>query len=107
MIPPPGGGGATAHREGVVYLLKSLRDGTMYVGWTTDLSRRLVEHNNGLSPYSRRKRPWQLVGVERYSNSAEAKARERALKRHPHILQLFKKRVLNRTAGGRPRQVVG
>ncbi|MDH3975449.1 MAG: GIY-YIG nuclease family protein, partial [Deltaproteobacteria bacterium] len=28
-----------------VYLLKSLKTGTSYVGHTNDLSRRIVEHN--------------------------------------------------------------
>ena len=96
MIPPPAGGGATTQQESFVYLLKSGRDGTCYVGWTTDLSRRLVEHNSGLSFFSRCKRPWRLVGFERFRSPEEAKARERALKHNPRMLQLFKKRVLNR-----------
>ena len=107
MIPPPVGGDATAQGESVVYLLKSCCDGTFYLGWTTGLSRRLVEHNSGFSSFSRRKRPWQLVGWERYRSPAEAKARERTLKRNPRMLQLFKKRVLNRAVVGLPRQVVG
>lgn len=107
MIPPPAGGGATTQQESFVYLLRSCRDGTCYVGWTTDLSRRLVEHNNGLSFFSHRKRPWQLVGFERFRNPQEAKARESTLKRNPRMLQLFKKRVLNQAAVGRSRQVVG
>jgi putative endonuclease len=107
MIPPPPGGGATAQRESVVYMLQSLRDGTSYVGWTTNLSRRLVEHTSGLSPFSQRKRPWQLLGVERDSSPEAAEARERALKRSPRMLQLFQTRVLNGAAVGRPREVVG
>ena len=107
MIPPPVGGGATAQRESVVYLLKSGRNGASYVGWTTDLSRRLVEHNRGRSSFSRRNRPWHLVGVERYSSPEEARAREGALKKNSRMLRLFKKRVLNRAAVGRPRQVGG
>ena len=107
MTPPPAGGGATPQPESVVYLLQSCRDGTCYIGWTMDVSRRLVEHNSGLSFFTRRKRPWQLVGFERFRSAEEAKARERALKRNPRMLQLFKKRMLNRAAVGRPRQVVG
>src|SRR3989338_5278041 len=102
MIPPPAGGGATAWHESCVYLLQSIQDGTYYVGWTTDPSRRLVEHNRGASPYARRKRPWRLVGVEWHRSSEEAKAHERALKRHPHMLQLFKKRGLNRAPNRGP-----
>ena len=107
MIPPPAGGGTTALRKSCVYLLQSHLDGTYYVGWTTEPSRRLVEHNRGTSSYTRRKRPWRLVGVEWYRSAEEAKAYERALKHQPRMLQLFKKRVLNRVAKGRPQQVVG
>ena len=107
MIPPPAGDGATALRKSCVYLLQSHRDGTYYVGWTTEPSRRLVEHNRGASPYTRRKRPWRLIGVEWHRSAEEAKAHERALKQRPQMLQLFKKRVLNRAASGRPQQVVG
>jgi putative endonuclease len=107
MIPPPVGGGATSSKGTFVYLLKSNRDGICYVGWTTNLSRRLVEHNEGFSSFSRWRRPWQLVGYERYSSPEEAKARERALKRNPRMLQLFKKRVLNQAACGGRQQVVG
>lgn len=107
MTPPPGGGDATPLQEHCACLWNSIRDGTDYLGWTTRLSRRLVEHNNGLSSFSRRKRPWRLVGCEIYRSPEAAKARERALKRNPHMMQLFKKRMLNRAAIGRSRQVVG
>jgi len=107
MIPPPAGGGATAPSASCVYLLQSGLDGTYYVGWTPEPSRRLVEHNRGASPYTRRKRPWHFVGVEWYRSSEEAKARERELKRRPRMLQLFKKRLLNQAAKVRPQQVVG
>lgn len=90
-----------------VYLLQSRLDGTYYVGWTTDPVRRLVEHNEGQSFSTRRKRPWRLLGVEAHPTSEAAKRYERSLKRSPHKLAVFKKRVLNRAARGRQRQVVG
>jgi len=46
MIPPPPAGGAHLQRAAYVYLLQSRRDGTFYVGWTTNVGRRLVEHND-------------------------------------------------------------
>ena len=58
VIPPPGVGGASSRGVAYVYLLKSRKDGTFYVGWTTDVLRRLVEHNQGLSGFTRRKQPW-------------------------------------------------
>ena len=90
-----------------VYLLRSRQDGSYYVGWTTDVLRRLGEHNQGLGTYSRRKRPWQLIGVEAQPSPVVAKARERVLKRSPRSLDRFKKRLLTRAAKGRPSQGVG
>ena len=66
MTPPPPRGGATTQRDGFVYLLKSDRDGAAYVGWTTDLSRRLVEHNDLVKPRVLNRaavgRRWEVVG---------------------------------------------
>ena len=107
MIPPLVAGGARVRGAAHVYLLRSYRDRTFYLGWTTDPLRRLAEHNAGLSRFTQRKRPWQLIGVEASPTVGEAKAYERVLKRHPRRLALFKKRLLNQPAAGRPRPVVG
>jgi len=106
MIPTPRDGGA---RNGgaYIYLIRSRLDGSCYVGWTTDVARRLVEHNAGLSSFSRRKRAWQLIGVERCANPTTTKARERALKRSLRQMWLFKKRMLNQAAGGGQHRVWG
>ena len=107
MIPRPDTGGAPA-RAAYVYLLQSRRDGTYYVGWTTEPVRRLVEHNTTTTGYTSRKRPWRLVGVEVQPTLDAAKAYERSLKRSPpRKLARFTKRVLNRAAVGRPCQGVG
>ena len=107
MIPPPANGGAAASQTAYVYLLKSQQAGSYYVGWTTDVRRRLGEHNQGQATYSRRKRPWALMGVEACASPLAARARERVLKRSPRSLARFKKRMLTRAAEGRRRQVVG
>lgn len=107
MIPPPVGGGARSRGKSYVYLLKSRKDGKFYIGWTTSILRRLVEHQDGLSEFTQRTRPWQLIGFEAYDTAQAAKMRERSLKRNPRMQVLFKKRMLNRTASGGPRQVVG
>lgn len=82
-------------------------DGSYYLGWTTNVVRRLVEHNQGLTSFSRRKRPWQLVGFERLTSPEAAKARERLLKRNPRMLRLLKKRMLNRAAVSGYRRMMG
>lgn len=65
-----------------VYLLRCA-DGTLYAGITTDLERRLAEHN-GEGPgarYTRSRRPVELVYAEPALNRAEAARREAAIKR--------------------------
>ena len=73
-------GGRTAW---VVYLLRCA-DGTLYTGITTDVARRVAEHNGdaGLGArYTRSRRPVELVYVEDAPNRAAAARREAAIKR--------------------------
>ena len=64
-----------------VYILKSLKDGTFYKGYTTDYKRRLTYHNLGLSRYTSTKMPWEMVYVELCADKRTALKRERSLKR--------------------------
>ena len=65
-----------------VYMLASKRNGTLYVGVTNDLSRRVGEHKAGAVPgFTRQYRVDRLVYAEGYSSILEARARERSLKR--------------------------
>ncbi len=47
-----------------------------YVGWTTDLDRRLAQHNRGDGAKSTRGRKWVLLYAERYETRREAMSRE-------------------------------
>jgi putative endonuclease len=60
-----------------VYILKSLKDGTFYKGFTTDYLERFKEHNSGRTRYSSNKRPWELFYVEILSTKKEALIREK------------------------------
>ena len=65
-----------------VYILKCA-DSTLYTGVTTDIERRLKEHNhekNG-AKYTRARRPVSLVYKENYQNRVEATKREAELKK--------------------------
>ena len=65
-----------------VYILASRYKGTLYIGVTRDLSRRVGEHKGGFVPgFTRNYRVHQLVYYEEYASILEARARERALKR--------------------------
>ncbi|ODU35167.1 MAG: endonuclease [Thiobacillus sp. SCN 63-374] len=65
-----------------VYMLRCA-DGSLYTGITTDLARRVAEHNGagGLGArYTRSRRPVQLVYAEAAASRAEAARREAAIK---------------------------
>lgn len=56
-------------------------DGTYYTGYTTDVERRVAEHNDGTgAKYTRGRRPVDLVHVETYDSQSAAMQREYAIK---------------------------
>jgi len=52
-----------------------------YVGWTTDVARRLAQHNAGTGARSTRGRTWLLLHTERFRTRRQAMRREWRLKR--------------------------
>ena len=64
-----------------VYILQSEKDGTYYIGYTTDLNRWLTEHNSGKSIYTSGKIPWEVVYHEIFPTKTEALKREKFLKK--------------------------
>jgi len=67
-------------RSWTLYLLRC-RDGSLYTGITTDLERRLAQHQKGLaSRYTRSRRPVQVVYRETCEDRSHALKRERAVK---------------------------
>jgi len=72
-----------AGRNWFLYLLRCA-DGTLYTGVTTDLQRRLEEHNGGRgSRYTAGRRPVRLAGAWRFPNRAGAQRAEARLRRLP------------------------
>ena len=63
-----------------VYILRSLKDGNLYTGYTSDLRARIADHTAGKARATRRRRPLQLIYYEAYLLSSDAKARELFLK---------------------------
>lgn len=63
-----------------VYVLRSLRDGEFYVGFTKDLSARVDLHNRGGVPSTRLRLPSELVYWEGCLSQADATSREKYLK---------------------------
>ena len=63
-----------------VYILRSINDGSYYIGSTQDLHSRLERHNQGRSQYTKAKRPWKIVYFEEYPDRSTAMKRERGMK---------------------------
>ena len=63
-----------------VYILKSTKDDSLYIGYTSNLKKRFVEHNTGKSLATRHKRPYKLIFYEAFINKIDAKNRESYLK---------------------------
>ena len=63
-----------------VYVLKSVVDQGLYIGFTRDLSKRLSSHNAGESKSTRSRRPLRLIYYEAYAINEDALGRERFLK---------------------------
>lgn len=63
-----------------VYILKSLTDGSYYVGMSDNTERRLEEHNRGKVTSTKSKIPWEKIYEEEYGNRIEARQREKYLK---------------------------
>ena len=63
-----------------VYVLRSLKDGKLYTGYTTDLRDRVATHNSGKARSTRNRRPLRLIYYEAYLVAQDAKAREQFLK---------------------------
>ena len=62
-----------------VYVLR-IQDGRLYIGFTTDLPRRVLQHQDDEGGWTRGKGPWELVHQEEFVDRAEAMGREKALK---------------------------
>jgi putative endonuclease len=69
------------HKQPAVYLLASKRNGTLYVGVTSNLVRRVWEHKNNLvEGFTKRYDVHQLVWYELHENMDSAILREKRLK---------------------------
>ena len=63
-----------------VYILQSQKDNKFYTGFTSDLRKRLYEHNSGKNISTSYRRPLRLVYYEAYLIKKDAEAREKYLK---------------------------
>lgn len=82
-----------------VYVLKSESDGSLYIGKTNNLTRRLKEHNSGRTLSIRRKIPFTLLEYHECINEKESRILEKEFKKGYKREMLRKKYKLWRSAG--------
>jgi len=65
-----------------VYILASGRNGTLYVGVTNDIARRVYQHKEGLVPgFTKKHRVTKLVHCEPFDRISSRRARQSAMAR--------------------------
>jgi len=62
------------------YVLRSLKDKKLYIGFSEDLRKRFDEHSRGLVDATRDRRPLTLIYYEACENKQRAIERERYFK---------------------------
>ncbi|HQF36134.1 MAG TPA: GIY-YIG nuclease family protein [Candidatus Dojkabacteria bacterium] len=63
-----------------VYVIRSLKKGIIYIGYTSNLKTRLKKHNCGSSRFTKAYKPWTLIYTEEFDNKSEAMKKERFFK---------------------------
>lgn len=63
-----------------VYVLHSLKDKKFYIGFTSNLEKRLARHFQGEVEATKRRLPCHLIYYEAYCDKKDAKGREKFLK---------------------------
>ncbi|NOX18066.1 MAG: GIY-YIG nuclease family protein [Chlorobi bacterium] len=64
-----------------VYILYSENIDKFYVGYTSDLTKRIARHNSGWGKFSSRGAPWKIVYFEKYNSKSDAIKRENEIKK--------------------------
>ncbi|MDP3696735.1 MAG: GIY-YIG nuclease family protein [Candidatus Taylorbacteria bacterium] len=78
--PPLEGSGLEKLMNYFTYVLRSQKDGNLYIGYSENPERRLTEHNSGKTRSLVKRRPLILIYKEEFDDELKAKRRERFLK---------------------------
>jgi len=62
------------------YILQSIKTQKYYIGYTSDLGKRLKYHNSGKNKSTKSDIPWRIVYIESFSTKPEAWKREHQIK---------------------------
>ena len=74
-------------------MLQSKKDKSLYIGYTSNLDRRLKDHNKGLCHSTKNRTPFRIAAYEAYSSEIDARTRERRLKQFKNAYKEFLKRI--------------
>ena len=75
-----------------VYVIKSDKN-NIYIGYATDVNKRLDQHNNEINKSSTLNQRWDLVYYEAYLDKEDALRRERQLKSHGNSKRFLYQRI--------------
>ena len=88
-----------------VYIIKSLKNDGLYIGYADDLRDRIAKHNSGKSSYTKKYLPWKLVYYEAYLSKKDALIREKRLKQFAKGYAQLKRRIKNSLEYKKPKGV--
>lgn len=63
-----------------IYILRSVKDGKLYSGYTSDLRKRLNARNKGEVESTKNRKPFKLIYYEAYLHQHDATTREKFFK---------------------------
>jgi putative endonuclease len=66
--------------EYYLYILKSLKDNNHYTGISSNIEKRLLQHNSGKTRSTKNRKPFILIYKEKFPSRLEARKREIFLK---------------------------
>ncbi len=78
-----------------VYLIQNKVTKEIYIGYTNDLRKRIIEHNQGLNKSTKYRKPLLLIYYEAYVSLKDAQIREKKLKKFKNTYVELKKRILH------------
>ncbi len=64
-----------------VYIIRSKKNGKYYIGHTSDITRRLHEHNSGLTYSTKNHVPWEIVFTREFKTKSMAQHIELKIKK--------------------------
>jgi len=83
-------------KAGYVYIMASARNGTLYIGVTSDLVKRVWEHRSGVVPgFTRKYRCKMLVWYAAYEGLQQARLRELKMKKWKRLWKLSEIEQMN------------